>query len=63
METENEIHVRPSGISYLLANGKQGNITDPWALRAFYYRISQRRHYEEKQHDARWTSAKRRSES
>jgi hypothetical protein len=26
-------------ISYLLANGKSGNIDDPWALRAFYTRL------------------------
>jgi hypothetical protein len=26
-------------ISYLLANGKSGNITDPWALRTFYTRL------------------------
>jgi hypothetical protein len=33
---------RPSGISYRLANGKCGNITDPLALRIFYTRISAR---------------------
>jgi outer membrane receptor for ferric coprogen and ferric-rhodotorulic acid len=26
-------------ISYLLSNGKSGDITDPWALRAFYTRL------------------------
>jgi hypothetical protein len=26
-------------ISYLLANGKCGNITDPWVLRIFYTRL------------------------
>jgi hypothetical protein len=31
---------RPSGISYRLANGKSGNITDPKALRIFYTRIA-----------------------
>src|SRR6516162_2201153 len=30
---------RLSGISYLLASGKTGDITDPWALRVFYSRI------------------------
>jgi hypothetical protein len=33
---------RPSGISYRLANGKSGDITDPLALRIFYTRISAR---------------------
>jgi hypothetical protein len=26
-------------ISYLLSNGKCGNITDPWILRIFYTRL------------------------
>lgn len=30
---------RPSGISYRLRNGKEGNITDPEALRTFYFRL------------------------
>jgi hypothetical protein len=30
---------RASGISYRLANRKEGTITDPAALRTFYYRI------------------------
>lgn len=30
---------RPSGIDYQLSNGKSGRITDPEALRTFYYRI------------------------
>jgi hypothetical protein len=28
-----------TGISYLLSNGKNGTITDPRALRAFYTRL------------------------
>lgn len=31
--------VRPSGISYLLPDGRAGTITDPAALRTFYQRI------------------------
>jgi len=31
--------VRPGGISYRLSNGREGTITDPVLLRAFYYRI------------------------
>ncbi len=30
---------RASGISYRLASGKEGTITDPVALRTFYYRV------------------------
>jgi hypothetical protein len=34
---------RPSGISYRLANGKCGDITDPLSLRIFYTRLSTKR--------------------
>jgi hypothetical protein len=35
--------VRAHGISYRLSNGKQGEITDPQALRTFYARLSKQR--------------------
>jgi hypothetical protein len=35
----NTFSVRPSGIGYLLPNGRSGTITDPVALNTFYKRI------------------------
>jgi hypothetical protein len=34
------VSARASGISYRLANGRQGEITDPRVLRIFYTRLS-----------------------
>jgi hypothetical protein len=47
-------------ISYLLANGKMGNITDPQALRTFFNRVIYNENYQAKEKDnARRETARR----
>jgi hypothetical protein len=46
---------RPSGISYRLASGKSGEITDPLALRTFYWRIYENQKQKEADYAGRGT--------